>query len=203
MPAIQRGQPYKLAGGQWGLRYRDRSGKRVHTEEKFPTKNGAYRHYREVIEPRLRRGAPMRDLTLAELVEVYLERHAGTGVTPRTISTLRERLVHALAAFGDEPLSELERMSGEIADWQATQPERSRYGPVQALRQTLSAAVRWGYMQRNPAKLAGKNPEPPPRAIRAYTLAELGHRRRASRSVQAASRFRLRDGTAPRGMGRA
>lgn len=64
-------------------------------------------------------------------------------------------------------------MSGEIADWQATQPERSRYGRVQALRQTLSAAVRWGYMERNPAKLAGKNPEPPPREIRAYMLAEL------------------------------
>ncbi len=28
-------------------------------------------------------------------------------------------------------------------------------------------------MSRNPAKLAGRNPEPPPRSIRAYTLAEL------------------------------
>jgi integrase len=28
-------------------------------------------------------------------------------------------------------------------------------------------------MSRNPAKLAGRNPEPPPRTIRAYTLAEL------------------------------
>ena len=49
----------------------------------------------------------------------------------------------------------------------------SRYGIVQALRQTLAAAVRWDYMSRNPAKLAGRNPEPPPRPIRAYTLAEL------------------------------
>ena len=49
----------------------------------------------------------------------------------------------------------------------------SRYGIVQALRQTLAAAVRWDYMSRNPAKLAGRNPEPPPRTIRAYTLAEL------------------------------
>jgi integrase len=44
---------------------------------------------------------------------------------------------------------------------------------VQALRQTLAAACRWDYMTRNPAKLAGRNPEPPPRPIRAYTLAEL------------------------------
>ena len=28
-------------------------------------------------------------------------------------------------------------------------------------------------MSHNPAKLAGRNPEPPPRSIRAYTLAEL------------------------------
>jgi hypothetical protein len=97
---------------------------------------------------------------------------AGTPAA-RARCWLRERLVHAIRAFGGEPLSEVERMSGEIADWQATQPERSRYGRVQALRQTLSAAVRWGYMERNPAKLAGKNPEPPPREIRAYMLAEL------------------------------
>jgi integrase len=53
-------------------------------------------------------------------------------------------------------------------------PERSRYGIVQALRQTLGAAVRWDYMSRNPAKLAGKNPEPSPREVRAYTIPELG-----------------------------
>jgi integrase len=44
---------------------------------------------------------------------------------------------------------------------------------VSALRQTLAAAVRWGYMDANPAKLAGRNPQPPPRPVRAYTLAEL------------------------------
>jgi integrase len=44
---------------------------------------------------------------------------------------------------------------------------------MRALRQALEAAVRWGYMTRNPAKLAGRNPQPPPRAIRAYTYAEL------------------------------
>src|SRR5262245_6804954 len=37
----------------------------------------------------------------------------------------------------------------------------------------LAAGVRWDYMSRNPAKLAGRTPEPPPRTIRAYTLAEL------------------------------
>jgi integrase len=115
---------------------------------------------------------PVPELTLSELVELYLDRHAAV-VRPRTISTLRERLVHATRAYGDVPLRELERMAGELATWQATLPERSRYGIVQALRQTLAAAVRWDYMSRNPAKLAGRNPEPSPRSIRAYTLAEL------------------------------
>ena len=50
-------------------------------------------------------------------------------------------------------------MAGELATWQAKLPERSRYGIVQALRQTLAAAVRWDYMSRNPAKLAGRNSE--------------------------------------------
>lgn len=71
------------------------------------------------------------------------------------------------------PLRDLERMSGEVASWQATLPERSRYGIVQALRQTLEAACRWGYMARNPAKLAGRNRQPAPRPVRAYSPEEL------------------------------
>jgi integrase len=63
--------------------------------------------------------------------------------------------------------------SGELADWAAGLPDRSRYGIVSALRQALEAAVRWGHLDRNPAKLAGRNPQPPPRAIRVYGRAEL------------------------------
>jgi integrase len=47
------------------------------------------------------------------------------------------------------------------------------YDITWALRQTLEAAVRWGHMDRNPAKLAGRNPQPPPRPIRAYTVDEI------------------------------
>jgi integrase len=64
-------------------------------------------------------------------------------------------------------------MSGELATWQARLPERARYGIAQALRQTLEAAVRWGYMTRNPAKLAGPNRQPAPRAVRPFTRAEV------------------------------
>ena len=64
-------------------------------------------------------------------------------------------------------------MSGEIAGWQARLPERSRYGVVQALRQTLEAAVRWGYMRPQPGQARRQNPQPPPRPVRAFTRAEL------------------------------
>ena len=173
MPAVQRGQPYKLKSGKgWGLRYYDENGVR-RRKSSFPSKSAALAHYREVIEPRLRgEPEPAPELTLGEFVPVYLKRHAATVREP-TIDSLRERLSHAVAAHGDVPLRELERMSGEFADWRAVQPQGVRYGRMQALRQALEAAVRWGYMGSNPAKLAGKNPQPPPRRVRAYTTAEL------------------------------
>jgi hypothetical protein len=111
-------------------------------------------------------------LALAESVELYLERHAPT-VRARTIATLRDRLRHSLAAFGDVPLHELERMPDVIAGWQAKLPRRAGHGIAQALRQVLDAVVRRERMSRNPAKLAGRNPKPAPRSIRAFTFDEL------------------------------
>lgn len=61
----------------------------------------------------------------------------------RTIATLRDRLRHAVAAFGEVPLRDLERMTNEIAGWQAQLPPRAGHGITQALRQVLDAAVRW------------------------------------------------------------
>ena len=172
MPPIQRGSAYRLGPNRWGLRYYDQAGVR-RRKSPFPSRSAALTHFREHIEPVLRgEPAPLPELTLADLVELYLERHAA-GVRRRSIDTLRERLPHATRAFGKVPLRDLERMAGEIASWQARLPARSRYGIVQALRQTLEAGVRWGHMERNPAKLAGKNPQPPPRPVRAFTRAEL------------------------------
>jgi integrase len=172
MPAIQRGQAYRIGPSRWGLRYYDAAGTR-RRKSPFRSKSAALAHYRDVIEPQLR-GDPvgLPQLTLAEFIPLYLERHAAS-VRPRTIVTLRERLPHAIGAFGSVSLRDLERMSGELASWQAKLPERSRYGIVQALRQALEAAVRWGYMAKNPAKLAGRNRQPAPRSVRAFTRAEL------------------------------
>jgi integrase len=171
MPAIQRGQAYRLGPNRWGLRFYDAEGVR-RRKSPFPSKSAALCHFRDVIEPQLRGEAPRRELTLTELVDLYLERHAA-AVRPRTIATLGDRLRHAVTAFGDEPLHDLARMADEIAGWQAKLPPRAGHGIAQALRQVLDAAVRWGHIDVNPAKLAGPNPKPPPRPVRAFSRAEL------------------------------
>lgn len=172
MPPTQRGEAYRLAPGKWGLRYYDAGGVR-RRKSPFASKSAALDHFRHVVEPQLRGDAPVDpELTLTELVELYLDRHAAS-VRSRTIVTLRERLMYATRPFGDVALRDLERMSGELATWQARLPERSRYGIVQALRQTLAAGVRWGYMSRNPATLAGRNRQPTPRMVRTYARAEV------------------------------
>jgi integrase len=197
VPAEQRGYAEKLKSRLWILRYYDAAGvrQRARTADgkvmRFPTKTAALNHYRDVIAPQLRGDAPARrEFTLSEFVPVFLERHS-VGVRTRTVDTLRDRLGypmprdgespeeratrerHAIKAFGGVPLRELERMADEVAAWQVALPSRARHGILQALRQCLDAAVRWGHMSVNPAKIAGPNPKPPRRTIRPYTRAEL------------------------------
>jgi integrase len=50
---------------------------------------------------------------------------------------------------------------------------RTASSTISASRERLDAGVRYGYMPRNPAKLAGKNPQAAPRAVRVFTTAEL------------------------------
>jgi integrase len=169
MPAIQRGSVRKLASGRYQLRYYDANGERQ-TGGAFETRSAAFMHYREVIEPQLLGREP--ELTLAELVERHLERHAAIR-SPRTIRSLRERLRRPLAAYGNVPLRELQRMSGELADFRAKLPQRYAHAVMGALRQVLAAGIRYGYLERNPAADAGENPTPTPRTVRAFTLAEL------------------------------
>jgi len=130
---------------RWGVRYCDVHGA-GRRKSAFPSKSAALARYREVIEAQLRGDPmPLPELTLAEFVPVYLKRHAAS-VRSRTITTLSERLAHAVKTFGSAPLRDLERISGELASCQAKLPARSRYGIVQALRQALEAAVRWGHL---------------------------------------------------------
>lgn len=176
MPAEQRGYAEKLNSGLWVLRYYDAAGKRqrARTPEgkvmRFKSRTLALNHYRDVIAPRLRGEQPIVEYTLAQFVPVFLDRHIARD---RTIETLGERLAHATREFGAVPLRELETMTSEVAAWYASLPERSRYGIMQAVRQCLGAAVRWRHMASNPAVEAVTNRQPPPRTIRAYSLAEL------------------------------
>jgi hypothetical protein len=150
------------------LRYYDSKGGR-HSGGAFLTKTEALNHYRDLIEPELNgRPAARRDLTFSELVDVFLDRH-GRIAKPRTIRTLRERLRRPLNDYGDVPLADLEHMTDELAGLASQLPERYRYSVMSALRQACEAGIRYGYMTRNPAKLAGSNPMPAPRAVRVYT----------------------------------
>jgi integrase len=171
MPAEARGHVRKLPSGKWQLRYyASKGGHR--SGGAFPTKSEAWAHYRDVVEPELRGRSPRRDVTLSELVDTFLDRH-GKIANPRTIRTLRERLKRPLDDYGDTLLVELETMTDELAALAASLPDRYRYSVMSALRQACEAGVRYGYMAKNPAKLAGANPMPAPRAVRVYTPKEL------------------------------
>jgi integrase len=172
VPAEARGHVRKLPSGKWQLRYYDAKG-RHRSGGAFSTKSEAWAHYRDVVEPELRgRPGARRDLTLSELVDTFLERH-GKVRKPATIETLRWRLRRPLDDYGDTSLADLEHMTDEIASFGSQLPERYRYSVMSALRQACEAGVRYGYMTQNPAKLAGSNPMPAPRAVRVYTPKEL------------------------------
>ena len=172
MPAEARGHARKLPSGKWQLRWYDKDGGR-RSGGAFPSKSAALNHYRDVIESGLK-GSPAarRDVTLRELADVFLDRHAKIA-QPRTIRALRERLKRPLEDFGNVALVEFERMTDELAGFAAKLPDRYRYSVMSALRQTLAAGVRYGYLTTNPAVLSGKNPMPPPRAVRVFTPEEL------------------------------
>src|SRR5262245_30100471 len=110
MPATQRGQARRLPSGKWQLRYYDADSARK-TGGTFPSKSAAMAHYREAIEPLLNgEPDPAPELTFAQLVNVYLDRH-GQIRSAQTVRTLRHRLARPLQTFGDVPLAELEGMS--------------------------------------------------------------------------------------------
>ena len=94
MPAKQRGKPYRLGRGSWGLRYYDKGGTR-RRRSGFASRTEALDWYETVERPR-QLGLPVAapDVTFAEFVERYLAAHA-VGREPSTIRTLTERLRYA------------------------------------------------------------------------------------------------------------
>lgn len=152
----QHGQVLKLrtkrADGKmvWAYRYRvdGRHSKRPQVGG-FTTRAEARRALQRTLE-RLRPGAAM---TLAELVEEYLEVHQAV---PGTIEKLRWLLAKATSAFGDTRLVDLR--SEEICAWRGTLPEGHTFEATQALRQVLNRAVQWQLIESNPARRRVPNP---------------------------------------------
>lgn len=170
MPAEQHGNVYETSEG-FGIRWREH-GKRRHRSG-FATKRDARQWFEDEVRPRLRgRRRSSSTTTLREFVDAWLRAHAA-DVEPSTIRTLRYRLAHALDEFGDVPLAELERQALEIAAWRAGLPERLRYPATSSLRQALEAAIRWELLSENPAKKAGRNPQPKAREVRPLTPSEI------------------------------
>ncbi len=156
MPADARGSLYDTRRGV-GIRWPE-NGKRMHRSG-FANGTEARRWFAENVADRLRRGTPSAELSFDEFCELFLTRHGAT-VSEATKRTLRERLAPARKTFGPWPLRELEFAADDIAAWRSGLSSSSRYRLTSALRQALSAAVRWRYIGRNPAIDAGRNPQP-------------------------------------------
>ena len=176
MPPANRGSYYELADGTWGVQYRLPDGTRKRRSP-FPNITAARRWHAEnvlaaVNSRRSRHTVDGDELTLADLVDLYVERHESVR-SPRTIRTLRERMKRPLERFGDARLAELETMALELAGWRGTLPPRYAPKVMGALRQVLAAGVRWRLLDTNPAVDAGPNPEADPAPVRVYTKTEL------------------------------
>ena len=150
---VRTGEIKRTTGG-WAIRYRDARGSR-RQKGGFRTKGEA----KAVLDDELRKArlGPLYrpDVTLQQLVDAFLEQYQGA---PASRSWLRYYLVKATDAFGAEPIGELSAL--EIARWRARMPETMRHGAHRALRQVLTAAVRWQWIERNVA-LDVKNPQHP------------------------------------------
>lgn len=122
MPPQQRGSVRRLPSGKLQLRYYGHDD-RQESAGVFDTKAAAFRHFRDVVEPRLL-GART-EMTLSELFDLYVERHESIRST-RTIDTHRERMKRPLDEYGGTKLTDLETMALEIAGWRATLPPATR-----------------------------------------------------------------------------
>ena len=171
MPRQTRGTTYPVKGGI-GIRWQH-DGTRGRNPGPFRNKTEAHSWFDEHIAPRLRHGGPAPEISLKNFTGIYLERW-GTDVAPRTRQTLIEWVAPVEARFGTWTLSELEGAVDDIARWRAMLPTAYiRFTATRAMRQVLAAAVRWGYMARNPAVDMGPNPQPRGDEIQPFTRAEL------------------------------
>src|SRR5438105_858191 len=151
---VQQGQVFKLkakgANGQalWAYRYRlEGRGSARPQVGGFASRAEAKQALGKVVE-RLGPAGRGASMTLAELVEEYLEMHQAE---PVTIAKLHWLLGKATAVLGELRLAEI--LPEQVYAWRLTIPEGHRFEATQALRQVLNRAVAWGLLDYNPAKL--------------------------------------------------
>lgn len=190
MPPEPTGTVYATRNG-YGIRWPEEG--RKYRRVGFATKTEARRWYAENVVPRLGHKRPSPEVTFDAFCDVFLKRHGAT-VAPGTKRTLEERLAPARDVFGEWTLRELEGAAADVAAWRAGLGDGSRYRLTSAFRQALGAAVRWGYIVRNPAADAGK--KSPAASRGAAPVCERRNRqarRRAGPRFRPARSFRGRD----------
>jgi integrase len=150
---LQDGWAYRLARDEHGRR-RQVGGFKAKGEARA----ACDLHVARVLNPHVT-PATSGSCTLVELVDDYLAQHQAD---PVTIAKLRQQLKQATAAFGERKLSELHPR--DLGAWRARLSEGSRHDLFRALRQVLEQAVRWRWLDENPAR-AVKNPKPRRREV--------------------------------------
>jgi hypothetical protein len=114
----------------WAYRYRlDGRGSKRPQVGRFASKAEAQQALRRTLD-RLRPGGRASTLTLAELVDEYLEVHQAE---PTTIAKLRWLLAKATCVLGEVRVVDL--WPEQVCTWRAGLPEGSRFAATQALRQ--------------------------------------------------------------------
>ena len=155
---IQQGQVFKLkakgADGQsiWAYRYRlEGRGSARPQVGGFASQAEAQKALRKVLD-RIGPSRGRTTITLAELVEEYLDLHQ---TEPVTIAKLRWLLGKATRTLGEMRLADLS--AKDVYAWRLTIPESHRFEATQALRQVLNRAIDWGLLDTNPAKCGIRN----------------------------------------------
>src|SRR3954471_7912771 len=135
------------------MRYYDAGGQR-RQRNGYRTRREAADALEEAVR-RVRLGPLFKPrMTLRQLSEQYLDQY---DAAPASVKWLKYNLETAAKGLGDERISEI--TAQEVATWRKSLPESRRHPAHRALRQVLEAAMRWKWIEENPAALV-KNPAP-------------------------------------------
>ena len=145
MSSSQKGQVFKLESGLWACRWRDAS-KRRRQRGGLRLKSDA----QTVLDEELRRvkmGPTYQPkMTLNELVGKYLEQY---DAAPASVEWLKYFLKFSQDKFGLDTLDSID--GHRVATWRASlRSDHEKHSATRALRQVLSAAKRWGWIDKDP-----------------------------------------------------